>query len=146
MILQSRGSSPARTKFGGKRGRVSCVPLRCGTCRTRILESEFREDWLGTRLLDLSGCGVLGFVLAFLPTFRYRRVAAGLAVAAALLSLPLYLDFIVPGLWLSMLGVEHPERFDHLSWNTWALSEMLVIAVGTGVCLRSLFIRGLQAR
>jgi hypothetical protein len=69
--------------------------------------TEFSGGWLTGRLLHASEAGTLLFVVAFVLTFPFRRVAAGIALAAALVCLPLYLYIVAPGPLRRIAGGEY---------------------------------------
>lgn len=65
---------------------------------------EFSGGWLTGPLLDLKDVGSLMFVLALFLTIFFRRVAAVVAVASCLMTIPLYLYFIAPGIFRAFGG------------------------------------------
>src|SRR5581483_5307375 len=59
--------------------------------------SEFSGGRLTGPLLDLYDTGLVLLCCALVILFFYRRVAAGITLAAAILCLPLYVYFLAPG-------------------------------------------------
>src|SRR4051812_29327377 len=59
--------------------------------------TEFSGGRLTGLLLNMKAIGALLFVLACAIVFFHRRIAAGIAILACLLCLPLYLYFAAPG-------------------------------------------------
>jgi hypothetical protein len=58
--------------------------------------AEFSEGRVTGPLLHMNDVGTLLFVAGLVLTFFYRRIAAAVVLAAALLCLPLYLYFTAP--------------------------------------------------
>jgi hypothetical protein len=90
-------------------------------------------------LLILLDIGSLLFVVALLLTLVRPRVAAVLAIAAALLCLPLYLYLTAPGPFRRLFRGDYavPLHADFI-WDNWAVLGMLTLTVATCLCLWNL--------
>ena len=85
--------------------------------------SEFSGGSVTGPLLTLHDVSGYLFLLAVLLTFLYPRIAAATAMAAALLSLPLYFYFIAPGPFRWLFPGEYSgAELTSFVWNTWAPS------------------------
>lgn len=104
-----------------------------------VASSEFRGGRLTGTLLTLQDIGLYLFLAGVLLAFLFRRVAAGTALIASLVSLPFYLYFVVPGLFRGLFKAEHsvPVRAI-IVWNNWAVAGILTLALTVYVCLHSL--------
>ena len=90
-------------------------------------------------LLSLLDIGSLLFVVALLLTFVRPRVAAVLAIAAALLCLPLYLYFTAPGPFRRVFRGDYSVPLHaNFVWDNWAIWGMLTLAVAMCICLWNL--------
>lgn len=100
--------------------------------------TEFGGGRVTGPLLDMHDIGTLLFPLALLLTFMYPRVAAAIAFAASVLSLPLYLYFAAPGpfRWVVRGNYKVPLRAN-FEWNNWTIAGIVTLALATYVCLRS---------
>jgi hypothetical protein len=98
--------------------------------------SEFSGGRVTGRLLDLGDIGIALFVLSLLFVLVYRRVAAGVALVACLLCLPLYLYFIVPGPFRQVFKGNYsvPLRGNFV-WDSWAFAGMFSLAIATYISL-----------
>jgi len=88
-------------------------------------------------LHEVSGCL---FVASGVMAFVYQRVAAGVALVAWLLSLPLYLYFVAPGPFRIVIPGEYkvlPQAA--FAWNTLAVVGIVVGAAAAGASLMSLW-------
>jgi hypothetical protein len=90
-------------------------------------------------VLTIHSGGLDLFILAFVLAFLFRRIAAGIAIVASLISLPLYLFLVAPGLSRRLLGGNYsvliPANF---VWDRYAVLGILTIALAVYVCIRSL--------
>jgi hypothetical protein len=87
----------------------------------------------------LQNCAAYLFAVGILAAFIYRRIAAGLAIAASLLPLPLYIYFIFPGAFRKIIKGEYsmPNQMGFV-WDKWAMAGILILAVTIYVSIRSL--------
>lgn len=100
--------------------------------------SEFSGGWVTGPLLSMFQNGVPLFFLAMILTFFYQRIGAVIGIAASVLCLPLYLYFVVPGLFRSVFGGEWSVPLQaYFVWNMWAMAGMLTLAAAAFVCSRS---------
>jgi hypothetical protein len=89
--------------------------------------TEFSGGRLTGPLLKMADLGFLLFLLALILAFFFRRTAATIAIAAALLCLPFYLFFLVPGPYLWIFKANTPTHStDHFIGTTGRLLEYLV--------------------
>jgi hypothetical protein len=90
--------------------------------------SEFAGGWVTGRLHDANFLGFFVFVAALLLVFLYPRVAALVALAASLLSFPLYLYFVAPGFfrWIFKGLWKVPLRAYFVA-DEWALENILAL-------------------
>ena len=80
-------------------------------------------------LVSMFDGGLLLFILAFFLTFLSPRVAAAIGLMACLLCFPLYLYFMVPGLFRAVFGGEWSvplQRF--FIWDPLAILGLLTLA------------------
>jgi len=88
-------------------------------------------------LHEVSGCL---FVASGVMAFVYQRVAAGVALVAWLLSLPLYLYFVAPGPFRIVIPGEYQVLAQAaFAWNTLAVVGIVVGAAAAGPSLMSLW-------
>jgi hypothetical protein len=122
---------------------ASCVLCAAVTWRipAALAGSEFSGGLLTGSLLTLYESGTYLFLLALLMTFVYERIAAGIALTASLLCVPLYLYFEVPGLFRRVANGEYSIPLQaNFVWDKWAIIGMLALAVAVYVCLRGLVV------
>jgi hypothetical protein len=100
--------------------------------------SEFSGGRVTGPLLTTADIGSALIIPAIVLTFFYRRIAAAVALMAALLCLPLYLYFTAPGPFRSIFKGEYsvPPQANFV-WNNWAIAGIASLIVGIVVCLRS---------
>jgi len=100
--------------------------------------TEFSGGRVTGPLLDMYDIGRVLFVLALLLTFVFPRVAAAMALAASVLSLPLFLYFAAPGpfRWVVRGNYKVPLRAN-FEWNNWTIGGIVSLALATYVCIRA---------
>jgi hypothetical protein len=104
-----------------------------------VESSEFSGGRVTGRLLTLQNAGLYLFVAAVLLTFVFRRLAAGVALAASLLTFPFYLYFVLPGLFRSLFKGEYSVPLHTtIVWDKWAIAGILTLAAAVYICVRSL--------
>ena len=80
-------------------------------------------------------------------TFLYRRIAAVVTVAACVLCLPVYLEFIAPGpfRWVvrnvGFKGEWKTFLRADFAWDAWAVAGIVSVAIALYVCLAALLVR-----
>lgn len=119
---------------------ASCFMCAISALRnTKGLEgTEFSGGWLTGPLLSLIEAGIVLFAIAFIATFFFPRIAAGVALLSSILCLPLYLYLIAPLHFNQIFGSEHefkvpPGKDFHV--DVWALAGLLILAVTVFLCL-----------
>ncbi|MGB0015272.1 MAG: hypothetical protein WCF73_08225 [Candidatus Sulfotelmatobacter sp.] len=120
---------------------VSCLVCVIVALRnTNGLEgTEFSGGWLTGPLLSMADIGTVLFVLAFIVTFMYPRIAGAIGLASSLLCLPLYLYFVAPVPFNQIFGFGHQFKVQPsggFHWSKWAIGGVLTLAVSIYVCLR----------
>jgi hypothetical protein len=114
---------------------------------TALEASEFSGGWLTGRVLKINSGGRYIFILAFVLAFLFRRIAAGIAIVASLISLPLYLFLVAPGLSRRVLGGNYSVLISaNFVWDNYAVLGILTIALAVYVCIRSLSSRDADRR
>ena len=100
--------------------------------------TEFSGGRISGPLLDMYDIGRVLFVLALLLTFVFPRVAATMALAASVISLPPFLYFAAPGpfRWVVRGNYKIPLRAN-FEWNNWTIAGIVTLVVAMCVCLRS---------
>jgi hypothetical protein len=101
--------------------------------------TEFSGGKLTGPLLHMSDIGTLLFVIALLLVWFFRRVAATVSLIGALLCLPLFLFFTVPGLFYHLFNryeFKVPLRAN-VVWNSWAVLGILAVVMALYLNLRS---------
>jgi hypothetical protein len=116
--------------------------ITCLLCVVVAWMRNFGGEFAGGRvtgpLFSMFELGSVVFVLALLLTFVYPKIAAAIALAACLVSLPLYLFFIAPGPFRSVFKGEYTVPLQaSLVWDTWAIAGVLALAVVAYVSMRS---------
>ena len=95
--------------------------------------SEFGGGWLTGPLFSMADLGSVLFLLAMLLTFVVRRIAATIALAAALLCLPFYLYILMPGPYRWIFKGEYSVlSYQSFYWDNWAVigvASLLFVAV-----------------
>lgn len=114
-----------------------CAMLARGPVQT-LGASEFSGGRVTGPLLDLFDGGAALFVLALILTFAYPRVAAAIALSASLLSLPLYLYFVIPGPFRQIFKGEYsvPLRANFVL-DGWPIAGMPALALAVYFCVCS---------
>jgi hypothetical protein len=101
--------------------------------------TEFSGGRVTGPLLTITEIGIALFAVALLATFVYPRVAASIAIAAALLCLPFYLYFMAPGPFRRLFKGEYSVLVQaSFVWNLWTVVGAGILAVTTYVCWRGL--------
>lgn len=134
-------------KYGRKELWQAASCFLCAVVTWRIpaglAGSEFSGGSLTGRLLTFYEIGTYLFVLALVMTFVHQRIAAGIALTASLLCVPLYLYVAVPGLFRRFANGEYSIPLQgNFVWDKWAIFGMLALAVAVCVCLRGLVLTG----
>ena len=101
--------------------------------------TEFSGGRVTGPILDMHDIGTVLFPLSLLLTFVYPRVAAGIALAASVLSLPLYLYLGAPGpfRWVVRGNYKVPLQANFY-WNNWTIAGIVTLALATYVCISTL--------
>ncbi len=124
----------------GKQGLIQITSLfLCvvvGWVNSSIVEpSEFSGGRVTGLLLTLQNTGLYLFAAAVLLTFLFRRLGAGIALAAALVSMPFYLYFVFPALFRTLLKGDYSARVQAaIVWNKWAIAGILALGLAMYVC------------
>jgi len=88
--------------------------------------SEFSGGRLTGPLFTMAETGGLLFPLALALTFFLGRIAATIALLAALLCLPLYLYFVLPGPYRWIFKGEYSVPLQGpFNWDNWAIAGIL---------------------
>jgi hypothetical protein len=80
----------------------------------------------------MADIGTVLFVLAFIVTFMYPRIAVAIGLASSLLCLPLYLHFMTPVPFNQVFGFGHQFKVrpsGGLHYNQWATGGVLTLAI-----------------
>ena len=84
--------------------------------------------------------GSMLFLAAFLLTFFFPRVAAGIALAATLLCLPFYLYILMPGRYRQIFKSEYSVPLQRpFVWSNWAAVGVVSLVLATSLSLYRLF-------
>jgi hypothetical protein len=107
---------------------------------TRGLEgTEFSGGWLTGPLLSMEDTGTAFFIVSFVLTFVFPRVAAAIGLASSVLCLPLYLFFIAPVPFAQVFARGHEfkdQPTPGFHWHMWPVTGLLVLAVTLYFCVR----------
>jgi len=113
-----------------------------------ILEGkEFSGGTVTWPLLSFESAAAYLLVLGLVLTFLYRRIAAVVTVAACVLCLPVYLEFIAPGpfRWVvrnvGFKGEWKTFLRADFVWDAWAVAGIVSVAIALYVCLAALLVR-----
>jgi hypothetical protein len=88
--------------------------------------SEFSGGRLTGPLFTMAHIGTLLFPLALALTFFLGRLAAAIALLAAVLCSPLYLYFLLPGPYRWIFKGEYSVPIQRpFSWDNWAIAGIL---------------------
>ena len=100
--------------------------------------TEFGGGRVTGPMLDMHDMGTVLFPLAPLLTFMYPRIAA-IALAASVLSLPLYLYFAAPGpfRWVVRGNWKVPLQANFY-WDNWTIAGIITLVLATYICIRTL--------
>ncbi len=99
--------------------------------------SEFSGGRITGSLLSIFQDGVLLFFMAMILTLFYQRVGAVIGIAASVLCLPLYLYFVVPGLFRSVFAGEWSVPLQsYFVWDMWAMTGILTLGIAAIVSFR----------
>lgn len=102
--------------------------------RSPLEGTEFSEGKITGLLLDLSDIGAVLFALGAILALAKTRLAAAVAVAASVLTLPLYLYFAAPGLFRWFVRGEYSVPLQNaLVWDMETISGIVLLAVATYV-------------
>ena len=100
--------------------------------------SEFSGGRLTGPLFEMASIGSLLFLPALLLTFIFRRIAATIAIAAALLCFPLYSYVLLPGPYRWIFKGEYSVPLDRpFHWDNWAVVGVLSLVCAAILSLRS---------
>ncbi len=92
--------------------------------------SEFSGGWLTGVLFIMSEFAEVLFLLALATTFFFRRIAATTALISALLCLPFYLYFVMPGFYRSIFKGEYSVPVRGLFyWDNWAVAGIISLLI-----------------
>ena len=122
--------------------------LQTGSCLVCLAVAWIRLDDIGASefiggrvtgpLFTMAESGSFLFMPALILTFFYPRIAAGIALIASLLYLPLYLYFIAPGPFRWVFKGEYKVPLQgSFVWNNWAIAGITSLIIAVFVCLRS---------
>jgi hypothetical protein len=104
--------------------------------------SEFSGGRITGRLFTIADLGALLFLVALLLTVFFPRIAAAMALAATLLSLPFYLYILLPGPYRQIFRGEYSSPLQKpFIWNSWAVAGVLSLVIAAFLSLRSLYER-----
>jgi hypothetical protein len=101
--------------------------------------TEFSGGWLTGPLLSMADTGTALFVVSFVLTFVFPRVAAAIGLASSVLCLPLYWFFIAPVPFAQVFAREHElkdQPTPGFHWHMWPVSGLLALAVTLYFCIR----------
>ena len=101
--------------------------------------SEFCGDRLTGKLFTMADLGSLLFLVALLLTMFFPRVAAAIALVAALLCLPFYLYILMPGPYRQIFKGEYSVPLQRpFVWNNWAVVGAIGLVIAAFWSLHSL--------
>lgn len=127
----------------GKQGLIQVVILlACAAVgwitSSTVESSEFSGGRVTGPLLILQNTGIYLLMAAMLLTFFFRRVGAGIAVMASIISLPFYLYFVFPALFRTLFKGEYSVPLHAaIVWNKWGIIGILLLTLAVYICLRS---------
>jgi hypothetical protein len=101
--------------------------------------TEFIGGRLTGPLFTMAELSFLLFLLALLLTFFFRRTAATIALAAAVLCFPFYLYILMPGpyRWI-FKGEDFAPLYRPFHWDNWAVVGVFSLLFVAILSLRSL--------
>ena len=100
--------------------------------------TEFSGGWLTGPLLSMADIGTVLFILAFILSWLFPRVAAGIGLASCLLCLPLDCFLIAPVPFAHVFAGGHEFKVQPapgLHWNTWPVIALIALAVAICICI-----------
>ena len=101
---------------------------------TGLSGTEFSAGWLTGRLLDASFLGFFAFAASVLLGLVWPRIAAVTALIASVISFPLYLYFVMPGLYRQIFrGPWSVPLQSYFVADVWALVSLLAILAAMAV-------------
>ena len=83
--------------------------------------------------------GTAPFIVSFVLTFGFPRVAAAIGLASSMLCLPLYLFFIAPVPFAQVFARGHEfkdQPTPGFHWHMWPVIGLLALAVTLYSCIR----------
>jgi hypothetical protein len=102
--------------------------------------TEFSGGQITGPLLRMGDAGILLFSTAALLNFLYQRIAAVVSLLASLLSLPLYVYFIAPGVFRTFFKGDYSvPAASPFVWDNSAIIALLVMTCTVFLSLRILF-------
>jgi hypothetical protein len=118
---------------------ASCLLCMAVACKfdVQLDGTEFMGGVVTGPLLQMQDIGCISFLLAAALAFRFRRVAAAVALLACLLCLPLYLLFTAPGPFRWVVGGEwKTPLMASFVWDWWSIGGLLAVAFATLVAVK----------
>ncbi|HSS96543.1 MAG TPA: hypothetical protein VLK33_05930 [Terriglobales bacterium] len=106
--------------------------------------TEFSGGMLTGPLLHMNDVGTFLLILPLVMVWFLPRIAGIIGAIAALLCLPLFLYFTVPGIFRSLF-TKYPYSVplqSYLVWDTWAILGIVFVAVALLINLRRCFSAG----
>jgi len=101
--------------------------------------SEFSGGRLTGKLFTMADLGSLLFLVALLLTMLFPRVAAAIALVAALLCLPFYLYILMSGPYRQIFKGEYSVPLQRpFVWNSWAVVGAISLVIAAFLSLHSL--------
>lgn len=101
--------------------------------------SEFSGGRLTGPLLSMADNGALLFILAFLLTFLFPRIAAAIGLLSSLLYLPLSCFFIAPVPFAQVFapgGEFKVQPLPGFHWHTLPVTTLVGVALASCLCIR----------
>lgn len=108
--------------------------------------TEFSGGKLTGPLLQMNDAGTLLFIVTLFVVWFAPRIAGIVSTLAALLCLPLFLYFTIPGVFyrlFSRFEFSVPLRA-YVVWDTWAILGILFVTLAIFINLRSCFFLSYQ--
>src|SRR5262249_32446444 len=129
----------------GKWFQKICLAIACIACLfvawhvgVGLDGSEFSGGWLTGPLLSMNDIGSVLFFVALLITAFYPRIAASVAIAAGLSSLPLYVFFLAPVPFAKVFAPGHQfsvPTAGGIHWSWWPGDGLLTVAIMLSICV-----------
>jgi len=101
--------------------------------------TEFSGGWLTGPLLSMADIGTVIFILAFVLTFLFPRVAAAIGLVSSLLCVPLCCFLVAPIPFAQVFARGHEFKVQPapgFHWHTWPGIALLVAAFNCYLCVR----------